>query len=300
MAITTTPAKGLPERVRALFDAKQRQYNEYLDPTISKLSHRGEAFYRLFSSADPGMLAIWNRVPDYEEFSNSKPGRFVDCLILATDAVMSSDLPESQTDSLLNALPRLREKHERLARKLGILLAELQLVTPRQTLDGKPIADDSWFGEERERLAQEFGVDIPHIDLGELHQRLKISAGVDSKQGYTQHRRASDHIRQRVIETAIALIDTGHAAWLHALITRLKSWPDFAAEKMIQPLLISQKPGWGDWLAQANLMLSESYEIQFMRLIDWQILIGLLFEEWPDLQKISEILIRSKRGRNSE
>lgn len=293
------PAKGLPDWVVAVFKAKQPAYFAYLDPKISGLAHRAEAFFRLFSSADKDMLEMWSRVPEYHEFKSSKPARFVDCLILATDSTMAAPLrsvPPGESESL----PRVRTKAQRLARKLGVLLSELQLTLPTTTIDGQVNNHNPWFGVEREFISREFGVDIHHVDLGEMQKAYGITCGSDSKKGYTQHRRAADIICAKAQRVALSLHSDWPADWLLSLIHALESLPLFEDEKADQPLLFSQKASWADWVTQASLMLSESYEKPFLRLKDWQILVGLLFDTWPDLQIISEVLKRSGTGINQK
>lgn len=291
------PAKGLPDWVVAIYEARHPVYLEYLDPKISRLQHRGEAFFRLFSSADRDMIEVWARVPGYEALRTPKPARFVDCLILATDATMQMPLG-SESPARDESPPRLRSKEQRLARKLGALLSELQLLMPATTIDGQVRDHTHWFGEERETLSREFAVDIPPTNLRIAQEKYGITEVADSKRGYIQHRRAADSICARAKAVASSLNTCRPADWLISLIRELEMWPQFEDEKTVQPLLFSQKATWADWLTQASLMLAESYEKPFLRLKDWQVLVGLLFDTWPDLQKISEILKRSSNGKN--
>lgn len=291
------PAKGLPDWVVAIYEARHPVYLEYLDPKISRLQHRGEAFFRLFSSADRDMIEVWARVPGFEALRTPKPARFVDCLILATDATMQVPL-DSVTPARDEPQPRLRSKEQRLARKLGALLSELQLLMPATTIDGQVRDHAHWFGEERETLSREFAVDIPPTNLRIAQEKYGITEVADSKRGYIQHRRAADSICARAKAVASSLNTCRPADWLISLIRELEMWPQFEDEKTVQPLLFSQKATWADWLTQASLMLAESYEKPFLRLKDWQVLVGLLFDTWPDLQKISEVLNRSSNGKN--
>ena len=291
------PAKGLPDWVVATFEARRADYLEYLDPKISRLTHRGEAFFRLFSSADQDMIEVWGRVPEYQELRTPKPARFVDCLILATDATMQAPLG-SESPARDESPPRLRTKEQRLARKLGVLLSELQLLMPAMTIDGQIRDHAPWFGQVREVLSREFGVDIPHANLRVAQEKYGITEGADSKRGYIQHRRAADSICAKAKAVASSLNTYRPADWLVSLIHELELWPQFEDEKRAQPLLFSQKATWADWLTQASLMLAESYEKPFLRQKDWQVLVGLLFDTWPDLQKISEVLKRSSNGKN--
>lgn len=298
MSLVVSPAQGLPDWVVSIFEARQATYQEYLNPQISRLSHRGSAFFKLFSSASPDMLDIWERVPSYEPLVNPKPVFFVDCLSLATDAILPDQIIEADLSDPQKPARRLRSKDERLARKLAVLLRDLQELTPCHGIDGIPTIHSAWFGAEIEALIIEFRIELPAKDLVSLHKRHKITFTPDSKRGYVQHRRASDVLRKEVLNVSRELLAIKPEAWLQTLITELEAWPDFEAEQALQPLLISQKAGWADWLTQAALMLNEGYTTPFLRHKDWQVLIGLLFDTWPDIQKISEVLSRSSSGKN--
>lgn len=300
-------SQGLPDWAR-------RYYFRFQDGFLDRdeMPHRKEAFLRLFRTDNQGMQDFWEQAKKLippptvcflvgqlraaEKFvvtdEDMEAEVLLGSLIYSTDdAIPKERVPRYSPPP--HAGERLREPARVQARKLAKLLREFFIVTPPRCTAWA--ASRRNVGSTVERLVVAYGFDLDLDDLNDIYRRRNIEYTSDSKRGWVQRRRASDGVREKVIESARKLAEIGRpedVSWLAALADTMQALPAFGAEHTRQPEILSQKAcPWADWLRVAHYQLRNVGDTRVrLRQKDWAALILMLFDEEITEEQIGRIV----------
>ncbi|OZB42706.1 MAG: hypothetical protein B7X46_13680 [Thiomonas sp. 15-66-11] len=274
------------------------------------MPHRRAAFYRLFCTDFTGMQRMWDWVDQSIPAGDRKA--FLSTLIDATDSVLdlfeddpaASKRPSYPQPKQSPAQP-LREPHRAAAHKLARQLQRLRLVTPQRCAAFH--ADVIRTGVHIERLAIDFDLDLPPLDLNAEYRKAGIEWAAETKRGWMQRRRASDTSRIQAMKTLRRLVQLApeHQTWLERIASELESLPDADVEHAGEPEWQSQKASWLDWVRVVDFDLygidarrHYNLEPDYLRLVDWATLAeALLPDVSADPVLIGRVLRAQRTGR---
>lgn len=255
MALTTTqpmPAKIMPAWALEILERWRKPRRPWVS-IDDDLEHRKAAFYRLYETGDADAKAMWREL-DARLQPDERSG-FIHAAILGTDEICQ-DEPLPGYVVTQHEPPRLRTKTQRRARKLAELIQLWRACTPPRCAAYETKASGK-LGSIIELLVVAFHIGPVPLDYNLRWKtvRLGIEYTTDSKRGWMQHRRASDTVRAKLIETGRQLLallaDEQPGHWLSQnldeLLQQLGNLPSMAEEHSDSVMLLSQKSSYLDW-----------------------------------------------------